>query len=200
MNSDRHRGTTLAPDPAIAAQVLAGSRSRTAHHEAGHAVAIVVGGATIDSVWVNRTDWTALPLDADTGKGGTTTYSDSSFEAQPFIAFAGPWAEARWTVEIDPDLDADDMDDALHWAWDDNADGDTARYEDRVSAMESVAAQLGFGSVGRVWEREWSDQLESLWPAICAVAELLTDGQTVTHDLVRAAVERCADDDDQVHQ
>jgi hypothetical protein len=42
-------------------------------------------------VWVNDIDWTVLPLDADIGKGGTTT-CEVAFEDQPFAYYAGPRA------------------------------------------------------------------------------------------------------------
>jgi hypothetical protein len=54
--------------------------------------------------------------------------------------------------------------------------------------LSGVAVQLGFGPVGRVWELEWADDLELLWPAICKVAAMLIDGQPVTHEIVRELV------------
>lgn len=102
------------PDPALAAKVLADSNARTAHHEAGHAVAAVARGGRLIGVWVNDIDWTVLPLDADIGKGGTATCT-AAFEDQPFAYYAGPWAEAMWTCQNDPDVD--DFDEALEYAW-----------------------------------------------------------------------------------
>ena len=112
-------------------------------------------------------------------------------EHQPFITFAGPWAQAKWSIENDPDYADSNMDSALDDAWQENSDGDTARYQGRIDELESVAAQLGFDSVGAAWERQWSDELEDLWPAVCDVADLLLDGITVTHDLVKMAIDRC---------
>ena len=60
----------------------------------------------------------------------------------------------------------------MEYAWDGgDADGDLAKYEGRLAVLENVAAQLGFGRVGRAWEVDWSDELEVLWPVIQRVAE-----------------------------
>jgi len=76
--------------------------------------------------------------------------------------------------------------------WNDQYDGDRAKYRARVEKLTRAAAQLGFPSVGRYcpWEYEWTQELDLLWPAVCEVAALLIDGQLVTHDDVLAAVER----------
>jgi hypothetical protein len=178
------------PDPARIAAIDALWRSRHAHHEAGHAVAAVAKGGKLIAVWLGNVDW-SKDESADTG-GGTrhrTHYAD-----QPFVTFAGPWAEAMWTIEHDDDVD--DIYEALEYAWDDNDDddgggGDTDKYEKRVGELEVYAAELGFSRVGRAWELGWYDELEDLWPAICEVAVMLLDGHSVTHEKVQAAVDRC---------
>src|SRR4051794_32843119 len=109
-------------NPDIIAAVQLEAHSRTAHHEAGHAVGVVLSGGHVDSIWINDADWNAFPLDADLGKGGTTTYSNVRPEMTPFIAFAGPWAEAKWELENDPDVDS--LDEALEHAWEENLDSD----------------------------------------------------------------------------
>jgi len=152
------------PDPALAAKVLADSNARIAHHEAGHAVAAVARGGRLIGVWVNDIDWTVLPLDADIGKGGTATCT-AAFEDQPFAYYAGPWAEAMWTCQNDPDVD--DFDEALEYAWDDNTDGATAKYDERVAMLDGVAAQLGLGSAqgaGHAWEFGRGDELKTCGP------------------------------------
>ncbi|MCZ0731865.1 hypothetical protein [Mycolicibacterium iranicum] len=174
-------------DEATVAKVAAQATARHAHHEAGHAVAAVYRGSRLVRVFLGTADWSTFDMSGDT-PGGTEHISRR--EQQPFITFAGPWAEAKWTTETDDDVD--DMDDALEFAWLDNADGDADKYAGRVQELDDAAAHLGFHFVGRSWEFDWSDELEELWPAICEVAALLIDGKTVTHDHVKAAVDRCA--------
>jgi hypothetical protein len=179
------------PDPALVAAVSANATSRLAHHEAGHAVATVARGGELVAVHLGYVDWSTSDLSGD--KPGETR-GRTEFANQPFATFAGPWAEAMWTVEHDPDVD--DFAEALDYAWDNNIDGDAATYEDRVELLTQAAAQLGFPLARvRAWEFEWVDELEPLWPAVCEVAALLIDGQAVTHDVVLAIIDRVVDDD-----
>jgi hypothetical protein len=173
-------------DPAVVAAVAARAMARHAHHEAGHAVAAVAAGGQLVDVFLGVVDWSTCDDGADTAGG---TVHCTAWEHQPFVTFAGPWAEATWVVQNDPEVS--DFDDALAYAWDDNSDGDTAKYEGRVDTLTDVARQLGFGSVGRAWELEWSEERESLWPAVCEIAALLIDYQPVIHATVLAAINRC---------
>jgi thymidylate synthase len=138
--------------------------------------AVASGGALID-VFLGTADWSTYDVSAD-------TQHYSTWATQPFVTFAGPWAEARWTLEHEPDVD--DLDEALDYAWDDNGDGDTAKYESRVDVLDEVAAVQGFSPVGRAWEHDWGEQLEAVWPVICRVAAMLIDGQHVSHDVVQS--------------
>ena len=173
------------PDPEVIAAVSARATARLAHHEAGHAVAAVARGGTLIAVRLGHADWSTLDTSAD--EPGETRHR-TSWRDQPFVTFAGPWAEAMWTVEHEPDVD--DVGEALDYAWEDNSDGDAARYEARVEMLTGAAAQHGFPAVGRAWEADWADELDGLWPAVCEVAALLIDGQPVTHEMVLAAVGR----------
>jgi hypothetical protein len=152
--------------------------ARHAHHEAGHAVAAVAAGGELVEVFLGSADWSTEDDGADSLGGTVHRTAD---EALPFVTFAGPWAEAMWTVEHDSDVD--NFRDALEYAWDNNS-GDTNKYESRVVALDGFAASLGFGAVGRSWESEWCDELESLWPVIRQVAGLLVDGVDVDHAVV----------------
>ena len=106
------------------------------------------------------------------------------------MTFAGPWATAKWTVEHDPEVD--DFDPALELAWDDQYDGDGAKYRARVEMLTVVGVQLEFPSLVTTAPGSTSGSTSRirLWPAVCEVAALLIDGQPVTHDDVLAAVER----------
>jgi hypothetical protein len=186
---DGHVTPRPKPDPAMVAGIEAHATARHAHHEAGHASAAVFAGGTLKGVWLGATDWSTDDTSADTPGG---TWHDTAWKLQPFVTFAGPWAEAMWTVEHDDDVD--DIYEALEYAWEDNSDGDAAKYEHRVAMLNGVAAQLGFSRVGCDWEVQWVDKLEPLWPAICEIAAMLIDGQPVTHEDVQAAVDRCPND------
>jgi hypothetical protein len=86
--------------------------------------------AWLADTWPSASTPTA-PAPTTTAPGGTWHRTD--WQAQPFVTFAGPWAEAMWTVEHDPDVD--ELDEALDYAWADNSDGDFAKYESRVELL-----------------------------------------------------------------
>ena len=170
-------------DPDRIAAAKAQSDARHAHHEAGHAVAVIVRGGTLIDVFLGTADWSTDDTSADTPGG---TRHQTEFPAEPFVTFAGPWAEAMWTVEHYDHVD--ELWEALDFAWQNNSDGDTVKYEARVSLLSAAAAQLGFPIIGRDWEVDWAAELEPLWPAVCQVAALLIDNQSVTHDVVQSLV------------
>jgi hypothetical protein len=97
-----------------------------------------------------------------------------------------------WTVDNDADMD--DLHEALHCAWDNNADGDTSTYEDRVATFEALASELGFSPLHRSWEFAWVQELDPLWPVIRAAAEMLIDGQSVTHETISLLLRDFGDD------
>ncbi len=63
------------PDSDIAAAISARATSRNAHHEAGHAVAVVHKGGELCDVYLGTTDWSVLDDSADT-PGATVHRSD----------------------------------------------------------------------------------------------------------------------------
>jgi hypothetical protein len=187
------------PDPALVAAAEALATARHAHHEAGHAVAAVFAGGTLKDGWPGAADWSTDDTSADT-PGGTRHHTP--WELQPFVTFAGPFAEAMWTLEHDDDIDDfyealeyawqdksdGDIDDFYEAAWQDNSDGDIAKYESRV---DELAVRFESDSIARAWELDWLDDLERLWSAVREVAAMLINGQPVTHQAVEAAVDRC---------
>lgn len=137
--------------------------ARSAHHEAGHAVATVYRGGQLVSITL-ADDWhKPETIDWDSPAGNTRTRQDQSMV--PFTSFAGPWAEAVWAVQFDPDEEGIEFDDILFYAYDD---------------------ELGVGDDSREWDNQWMAELEFLWPAIGTVAQWLIDGETVTHDDISA--------------
>lgn len=182
---------TPTPDPESGAEVSRRARSSHAHHEAGHAVAAVARGGELVKVQLGQVDWASADLNADTPGG---TYHRTEEENVPFVTFAGPWATAKWTIENDPD--EDDFDEALDAAWNNSSDGDLDKYEQRLEMLSVTSEGIGLPlGHDQPWVPRWLDELEPLWPAICEVAALLIDGQTVTHADVRAAIDRLPDAD-----
>ena len=111
-------------------------------------------------------------------------------KSEPLADFAGPWADAMWLCQHEPDTT---LDDALDLAWIDNQ-GDNAKYEQRVEQLSDKAAELGFAPLGRGWESEWIYELEPLWPVVCEVAALLINGQPVTHETIRSLLDNLPED------
>jgi hypothetical protein len=176
------------------ADIAAQAAARLAHHEAGHAVAAVTRGGRLLKVHLGKVDWT----DADTSRDEPgETHHWTTGENAPFVTFAGPWAQAMWMAEHDPDLADTDCYEILGYAWDDALDGDGAKYDAAVASLEgavsAMASVLGFPGPVHVppsWETYWIEELQLLWSTVCEVAALLIDGQTVSHGAVLAAIAR----------
>jgi len=178
-------------DSEVMAAIKRESTARTAHHEAGHAVAAVMRGGRLISVSLGQIDWDSKDWSWDQQ---AETHHSSRLENQPFVTFAGPWAQAKWMLENDPDIDT--FDEAIQCAWEENPDGDGEKYESFVGALETFGSQFGFYSIGRSWQLDWSDELETIWPAIQEIAALLIAGETVTHLHVVDAIDRVTGFDD----
>jgi hypothetical protein len=173
------------PSPELVARVKAEAESRHAHHEAGHAVAAVVRGGYVVEIQLGRVDW--LSHEETDDEIGFVRHR-TALTNQPFVTFAGPYAEAKWMVESDPDVD--DLNDAIDYAWSNNSDGDSAKYDDFTAPLRELAAELGLSPVGPAWEMQWSDELDDLWPVIVEVAAMLLRGEDVTHAQVLDAINR----------
>lgn len=126
-------------------------------HEAGHAVAVLIApNAVLRRVWVDRD-----------GHGETRFTGGSGFH--PFIAFAGPWAQARseWEVDVTETTMAEHLAHAIEWQ--------------PVDAKQFADHLLDHGD-------EWAGVLERHWPAIRTVADLLREHGEVDHDTVEQAL------------
>jgi hypothetical protein len=89
-----HGGVTPKPLTGVAlAEFLAAKRIVNAHHEAGHAVAVVLRGGVVDHIALGDPTDDGL-LDADRELIGRTRHTPARAE-QSFVAFAGPWAQWR---------------------------------------------------------------------------------------------------------
>lgn len=153
-------------------------RAITAHHEAGHAVAAVMrGGSTL----------TSITLQDD--HSGITWHRGKPTDG-PFIAYAGPWAEARHSWPEGVPLDGQDdewltFDDYvagvfLHQSGDLEA---LRPHDEQVQQLRAQGVDVPGGYA--VWDHE----LERVWPVVREVAGRLLDGETLTDAQVRDAME-----------
>ncbi|MEB3023924.1 M50 family metallopeptidase [[Mycobacterium] crassicus] len=165
-------------------------RTLTAHHEAGHAVAAVMRGGT-------QLHYVNVIQDGDTL--GFTHYSGRRCD-EAFIAYAGPWAEARaqWPISDlnDEDDDGCTFPDYVTGAFLTNIDGDAEAYQ---SALK--AELLGPPDPELLTAREgiWGRELQRAWPVVQQVAQLLAaDGADMYHsadhrawhDVIRELLDR----------
>lgn len=141
-------------------------------HEAGHSIAAVVLGATLRS---------AVVFDGDGPDGllGETTYVDLADRYKPQVAYAGPWAEARFRARQRPGIR------------DINAVIDSTGQRDHRSICDSGSPTAGRGVV---------PVLDRCWDAVKAVAtELFIDGE-VDHTTVSTALGLSGDPDQAAFQ
>jgi hypothetical protein len=137
-------------------------REVTAHHEAGHAVALLIrGGGRLDYIDIYET--------AD--YRGYTHWNGKVFDIA-FITYAGPWAEARaqWPLADLDGLDDDGctFDDHVTAAFLANIDGDFEAYETCLASDPTFLASFQSSR-----EECWNNELERVWPVVREVARLL---------------------------
>jgi len=161
------------------ATATAALRPPAAHHEAGHVAAGCLRATSLR--WVRRG---AVPGE------GLMTHTGPSWNT-PFVAWAGPWAEARYSWGDRP-ADAED-EDGLSFA--DRLAGvfhfhpadlqAVLAYGDELAQMLPTDAAVDLERAG---EREWTAEMERVWPAVEKVAARLLTGAKITEMATRAAV------------
>ncbi|WP_077080446.1 hypothetical protein [Mycobacterium numidiamassiliense] len=159
------------------------ARARDSHHEAGHAVAVVARGGTLVQSSLAPAQWSGEPA-----VHGATEHQTAD-ENRAFVTFTGPWAEARWLLENEIYGHAD-LAQALAYVWRHHDSGDRIFYVNHVNQFSEHDLHGEFALTYRPWEEAWITELTPLWPAVCEVAGWLTDGQTVTHEMVEGAISR----------
>ena len=108
--------------------------SLTAIHEAGHVVAVILRGGNVDAITIDP---------------GSTTYTVNRAE-WPFVAYAGPWAQARYLWARDPSRPFSD-------------------HLEQCVAEQSVDRErfLGVDTDG------WAEELERQWPVMVNLSNRL---------------------------
>jgi hypothetical protein len=131
-------------------------------HEAGHAVAAITRGIEV----------ALIVLMDETTEGRTTTGGRTVLKApaDAFTIHAGPWAQARagWPM---PSLDDQDDDGAI---FDDYVVGALLSEIDYGDSDLERYRAAGGGDIDQ--ERQWSIELQRLWPVIRALADRLMIG------------------------
>lgn len=154
----------------------------TAHHEAGHAVAAVMRGHTLRTITIRLSD----------GLLGHTLYRGHTWD-HAFIAWAGPWAQARcqWsldgTVELDDEhpeeghIFADELVGAFMSGGMEDHQAVREGLSEAVAALERQDPALA-QEVTHNTEQTWCMELCGMWTVIQQVAQWLLEDRTVTHD------------------
>lgn len=158
------------------AAVLKRQRLIDAHHEAGHAVAAVMRGGVVHHIKLGDSTDAGL-IDPDRESVGVTRHT-STRNNQPFVAFAGPWAEWRVRSQLG---EAEEMD---LWEW-----LDTDRFVNDFGDPYGDYAMMDYHSLSAAQIEVWVDELERHWPAIVAVAALAVAGAPVDTEVVVAAID-----------
>lgn len=151
-----------------------------AHHEAGHAMAAVMrGGSSLRGV----------TIDVDRPGHGLTLHRTAPWD-NGFVAYAGPWAEARYLWGSGP-LDERDDDGCtfsdcvvgvlLHQP------GDAAMWGAWLHEPAQENARQAMADVGMTFapEEVWDRELELVWPEIQTLAQRIRAGEVVTDAEVR---------------
>jgi hypothetical protein len=99
-------------EPEMVAALVGNTRARDVYHNAGHAVAAGAMGGKL--LWASPgvLDWTGSDAWCDIA-GDTEHLTDD--EHQPFVAFAGPCAEALWECHVGCDSLSWPQRDDLKW-------------------------------------------------------------------------------------
>jgi len=145
--------------------------ARTAYHEAGHAVATVLrDGSSLRPISIASAD----------------EYPDNTCHLSPgrdpgFVAWAGPWAQARaeWC-----ERPLEGGDDEFEFADYHVTAYLSGSHTDWV-IVEQHFASLPWASMRAGTERVWGTELTRMWPAIQQVAQWLLVGEPVTDRRVR---------------
>lgn len=151
-------------------------RIETAYHEAGHAVAAVLRGGTVQHLKLAAGLSDGGLLDADLESIGVTRHTSASWDV-PFISFAGPWAQWRHGTETGHEEYHMDLSEWLDLS--ESLDLDDPHGDYALMDYDNLT-----GAQIDVWIRE----LDRLWPVIAAVAALALAGEPVDTAIISSAI------------
>ena len=159
--------------------------SRNAHHEAGHAIAVVYCGGYVEGIHLSDIDHSKT--DAERHGPGYGRYRYESID-KPFIDYAGPWAETHFVIANG--VESEDFETAFMSVWNYDNATDNTNYFRVAHQVRAYAASQGIRIPANVWEEQWNTALERLLPAIRRIADDLLSGKKITHEYIRQFVRR----------
>ncbi|TYQ11599.1 UNVERIFIED_ORG: hypothetical protein L601_001500000130 [Gordonia westfalica J30] len=136
------------------------ARLHLAIHEAAHAVAGILLGATDVRAAIG-----------DSRSGGATRCYGLLPDHEPLVAFAGPWAEARWQAGQRP---------KLREVWR-HLDGCGRRDRDQIVSTFGTSVPPTSDRIERL--------LDMTWPAVVSVAQVLHRTSEARYDDICAALD-----------
>jgi len=174
---------TTTTAPMTTTETAGALRALTAYHEAGHTVAGVMRGSVLRSVRLGE-------VDGD----GLTIHRGPPWD-QPFSAYAGPWAEARYTWGDRP-ADAEDEDglvfaDHLYGIFLGVGAEDRQELRQHFAELAAMLPEVSADDLERATEQTWARELEAVWTAIEATATRLLAGAEITDESVGDAIRVC---------
>ncbi len=174
----------LDPDTA---ETPADPRALAAHHEAGHAIAGCLRGSVLRSIALGE-------VDGD----GLTVHRGPSWD-DPYVSYAGPWAEARFLWGDRP-ADEENEDylvfaDHLFGVFLGAGAEDWQELQAHYARLAELAGllppEITAGDLERITTQKWAVELEAVWPAIELIATHLLAGEEITDENVGEAIRVC---------
>jgi len=142
------------PDAEPVAAMSAYTTARSAHHEAGHAVAAVFRGGELLAVHLGHVDWSTFDTSAD--RPGETHHRTRA-DVQPFVTFAGRLVRAVVRSSMSQSVATASM------IVDLGLDGATGTGQ-MVSSINAQAAASGLESVERSVAKTYAEGRHTLTP------------------------------------
>jgi hypothetical protein len=177
------------PDPRRFVAVNVHPMALQAHQLAGQAVAVALIGSKLKHLQLGRINFSTDDESADIP---CELRHDTGYAERPFVWFAALRASTMWLCWYQ-DVD---FDTAMDVSWINNTEG---RSRDGIGDeyekhFEELSERFGSTPLERAWEGKWDEDLEPFDLAVCEIAEMMIDGQPVTHEDVQAAVDRRSDE------
>ena len=163
------------------------ARTLAAYHEAGHAIAGCMRGSVLRSVHLG-----------EVAGDGLTVHRGPSWD-DPFISYAGPWAEARFIWGDRPATEEDEeylvFGDHLFGIFLGTGAEDWCELSEHFAELAGLAAMLPpeitADDLVRLTESAWAREMEAVWPAIEETATRLLAGAEITDATVGEALRVC---------
>lgn len=162
---------------------MSDARTITAHHEAGHAVAVCMRGGS---------ELRAVVIDEEHHGNGLTTFRSKPVD-NGFIAYAGCWAQARflWGTRALDECDDEGLEfpDCVMGVLIEQP-GDAEIVDAATIAHRATLESAGLDHLSHDAHAVWMMELERQWLTIQTVAGALLSEGVVTTASIRQLIER----------